>query len=69
MLYAGLDQGNRLDWLNSGLICGLLAGRPAGGLAFVLRELIPRGIPGNLSFLLQRNIALLVMCRWLASGS
>jgi DHA2 family multidrug resistance protein len=23
-IYAALDQGNRLDWLNSGLICGLL---------------------------------------------
>ena len=24
LVYAALDQGNRLDWLNSGLICGLL---------------------------------------------
>ena len=24
MIYAGLDQGNRLDWLNSGLVWGLL---------------------------------------------
>src|ERR1700730_2463696 len=24
LIYAGLDQGNRLDWLNSGLVCGLL---------------------------------------------
>src|SRR5690349_2970432 len=29
MLYAALDQGNRLDWLNSGVVCGLLIG---GGL-------------------------------------
>ena len=39
LLYAALDQGNRLDWLNSGLICGLLLG---GGLllaAFVVQEL------------------------------
>jgi MFS transporter, DHA2 family, multidrug resistance protein len=26
MIYAALDQGNRLDWLNSGTVCGLLAG-------------------------------------------
>ncbi|MBV8444043.1 MAG: MFS transporter [Hyphomicrobiales bacterium] len=26
LVYAALDQGNRLDWLNSGLICGLLLG-------------------------------------------
>src|SRR5271170_5554633 len=25
LIYAALDQGNRLDWLNSGLVCGLLA--------------------------------------------
>lgn len=39
LLYAALDQGNRLDWLNSGLICGLLL---AGGImliAFVVHEL------------------------------
>jgi DHA2 family multidrug resistance protein len=39
LLYAGIDQGNRLDWLNSGTIIGLLL---AGGLllaAFVVNEL------------------------------
>ncbi|WP_448207598.1 MFS transporter [Azospirillum sp. sgz302134] len=39
LIYAALDQGNRLDWLNSGLINGLLL---AGGLliaAFVVQEL------------------------------
>src|ERR1700691_5617757 len=25
LIYAALDQGNRLDWLNSGLVCALLA--------------------------------------------
>jgi DHA2 family multidrug resistance protein len=25
LIYAALDQGNRLDWLNSGLVCGLLS--------------------------------------------
>jgi DHA2 family multidrug resistance protein len=38
-VYAALDQGNRLDWLNSGLVVGLLL---AGGLllvAFVVTEL------------------------------
>jgi DHA2 family multidrug resistance protein len=38
--YAALDQGNRLDWLNSGLECGLLC---AGGLliaAFLIHERI-----------------------------
>jgi MFS transporter, DHA2 family, multidrug resistance protein len=31
LIYAGLDQGNRLDWLNSGLIRGLLL---SGGILF-----------------------------------
>src|SRR5580692_5058716 len=38
LIYAALDQGNRLDWLNSGLIWGLLI---AGGLlvaAFFIHE-------------------------------
>ena len=32
LIYAALDQGNRLDWLNSGLVWGLLC---AGGLLLV----------------------------------
>jgi MFS transporter, DHA2 family, multidrug resistance protein len=32
LIYAALDQGNRLDWLNSGLVCGLLL---AGALLLV----------------------------------
>jgi DHA2 family multidrug resistance protein len=38
LIYAGLDQGNRLDWLNSGVVTGLLT---AGGLlvaGFVVNE-------------------------------
>ncbi len=38
LVYAGLDQGNRLDWLNSGLVWGLML---AGGLlvaAFFVHE-------------------------------
>jgi DHA2 family multidrug resistance protein len=40
LLYAGIDQGNRLDWLNSGTVVGLML---AGGLlivAFVVNELL-----------------------------
>src|SRR5215813_5423938 len=33
MIYAGLDQGNRLDWLQSGTVVALLLG---GGLLFLL---------------------------------
>jgi DHA2 family multidrug resistance protein len=38
MIYAGLDQGNRLDWLNSGLVCGLLLGGLLLIVAFFVRE-------------------------------
>jgi DHA2 family multidrug resistance protein len=40
LIYAGLDQGNRLDWLNSGTVCALLA---SGGLlvaAFLINEAV-----------------------------
>ena len=39
LLYAALDQGNRLDWLNSGLINGLLLGGTLLLVAFVVQEL------------------------------
>jgi DHA2 family multidrug resistance protein len=39
LLYAGLDQGNRLDWNNNGLVNGLLLSGGLLTLAFVLREL------------------------------
>ncbi len=38
LIYAGLDQGNRLDWLNSGVVCGLLLGGALLVIAFFVRE-------------------------------
>lgn len=38
LVYAGLDQGNRLDWLNSGVVCGLLLGGAILIAAFFVRE-------------------------------
>ncbi len=40
LLYAGLDQGNRLDWSSSGLVIGLLLSGGLVTLAFVVRELV-----------------------------
>jgi DHA2 family multidrug resistance protein len=40
LIYAALDQGNRLDWLNSGLICGLLGGGLLLLAAFLIHEAI-----------------------------
>ncbi len=59
MLYAAIDQGNRLDWLNSGTICALLAGGAMLVVAFVLRELTASRPWVNLGFLRQRNIVLM----------
>jgi DHA2 family multidrug resistance protein len=39
LLYAGLDQGNRLDWVNNGLVNGLLMSGGLLTLTFVVREL------------------------------
>jgi DHA2 family multidrug resistance protein len=60
MLYAAIDQGNRLDWLGSGLVWGLFVGGTLLIAAFVLREMSAAHPWVNLGFLLQRNIALLV---------
>ncbi|HEV8031229.1 MAG TPA: MFS transporter [Stellaceae bacterium] len=38
LIYAGLDQGNRLDWLNSGVVCGLLLGGIILVVAFFIQE-------------------------------
>ncbi len=40
LLFAGLDQGNRLDWAGSGLINGLLLAGGGMTLIFVVRELV-----------------------------
>jgi DHA2 family multidrug resistance protein len=61
LLYAALDQGNRLDWLNSGLINALLL---SGGLllvAFVVHELTYPRPWINLRYAARGNIPLLVL--------
>lgn len=40
LIYAGLDQGNRLDWLNSGAVTGLLAAGAVLVAAFLVHEAI-----------------------------
>ena len=58
MIYAGLDQGNRLDWLGSGTVAALLI---SGGLlcaAFVVNEFVVRRPWAHVNVLFSRNIAL-----------
>jgi len=55
-LYTALDQGNRLDWLNSGVVAGLLV---AGGLllaAFVANELLVKQPLIDFKIVRQRNV-------------
>jgi MFS transporter, DHA2 family, multidrug resistance protein len=61
MLYAGLDQGNRLDWKGSGLIVGLLVGGGILTVAFVVRELTTPRPFLNLRLLLRGNLLLLLL--------
>jgi DHA2 family multidrug resistance protein len=61
LLYAGLDQGERLDWLNSGVIVALFtAGVFLVAVACVRRILEPNPTL-NLSFLNRRNIIILAL--------
>src|ERR1700723_1797569 len=59
LLYGALDQGQRLDWLNSGTIVGMLvAGLFLLG-ATILRRLVQPNPVVNLKFLNTRNIIIL----------
>jgi DHA2 family multidrug resistance protein len=61
LLYAALDQGNRLDWTSSGLVVGLLL---AGGLligAFIVHGYRNPDAFIQFNFLFQRNILPLVL--------
>src|SRR5580698_1888348 len=58
MVYAGLDQGNRLDWLESGTVAALLIG---GGLLcalFLINETLVRRPWAHVSVLFSRNVGL-----------
>src|SRR5580704_15640054 len=59
MLYASLDQGNRLDWLNSGLINALLLGGTLMLVVFVVHELTYQRPWINLRFAASGNMPLL----------
>jgi DHA2 family multidrug resistance protein len=60
LLYAALDQGNRLDWLNSGLINALLLGGILLLVAFTVRELTQDRPWINLHFVIRGNFPLIV---------
>jgi len=61
LLYAALDQGNRLDWLNSGLINGLLVGGGILVAAFIVQELTSPRPWINLRYAASGNIPILFL--------
>lgn len=73
LVYAALDQGNRLDWLSSGLVVGLLLGGALLIGAFVVHGLRNPAAFMDFGFLLQRNILplmlLLIIARLLVLSS
>jgi DHA2 family multidrug resistance protein len=58
MIYAGLDQGNRLDWLESGTVMALLAGGGVLFVGFILNEAVVREPWAHVNVLFSRNVGL-----------
>ena len=61
LIYAALDQGNRLDWLNSGLVTALLLGGCVLLVAFVIREATHDHPWLNLRYATSGNVPLLAL--------
>jgi MFS transporter, DHA2 family, multidrug resistance protein len=58
MIYAGLDQGNRLDWLGSGTVAALLIGGGVLFAAFLINETMVRQPWAHINVLFSRNVGL-----------
>ena len=58
MIYAGLDQGNRLDWLESGTVAALLIGGGVLCVLFLINETLVRRPWAHVSVLFSRNVGL-----------
>jgi len=62
LIYGALDQGERLDWLNSGLIVGLLITAGFLLVVTVIRRWLSPNPMVNPIFLVNRNTAILGAC-------
>src|ERR1700724_3190698 len=58
MIYAGLDQGNRLDWLESGTVAALIIGGGLLCVAFLINETLVRRRWAHVNVLFSRNVGL-----------
>ena len=61
MIYAGLDQGNRLDWLGSGTVLALLVSGGALFVIFFIHETRVRQPWAHVNVLFNRNIGLALL--------
>jgi DHA2 family multidrug resistance protein len=62
LIYGALDQGERLDWLNSGVIVGLLVTAGFLLLVTVIRRWLSPNPMVNPMFLVNRNTVLICAC-------
>jgi DHA2 family multidrug resistance protein len=62
MIYAGLDQGNRLDWLASGTVVALLAGGAVLFVVFLINEMLAKEPWAHFNVVFSRNIGLSLLC-------
>ncbi|WP_027525159.1 MFS transporter [Bradyrhizobium sp. Ec3.3] len=58
MIYAGLDQGNRLDWLESGTVMALITGGAVLFVGFLINESLVRQPWAHVNVLFSRNVGL-----------
>ena len=58
MVYAGLDQGNRLDWLESGTVMALLIGGGVLFIGFMINETLVPQPWAHFNVLFSRNVGL-----------
>jgi DHA2 family multidrug resistance protein len=58
MIYAGLDQGNRLDWLESGTVMALLLGGGVLFIGFLINEALVPQPWAHVNVLFSRNVGL-----------
>jgi DHA2 family multidrug resistance protein len=58
MIYAGLDQGNRLDWLESGTVMALLLGGAVLFVIFLINEALVPQPWAHVNVLFSRNVGL-----------
>jgi MFS transporter, DHA2 family, multidrug resistance protein len=61
MIYAGLDQGNRLDWFGSGAVTSLIAGGSVLFICFIINEAMVREPWASPTVLFSRNVILVLL--------